>query len=79
MGNPPLATGDRPLAEGHVMPSVDVKLAEGDYTEKQRHEMTARLQTGYPAPGPLGDAGVGTHHECARQRQPRPVPAHYPE
>jgi hypothetical protein len=44
MGNPPLATGDRPLAEGHVMPSVDVKLAEGDYTEKQRHEMAARLQ-----------------------------------
>jgi phenylpyruvate tautomerase PptA (4-oxalocrotonate tautomerase family) len=25
------------------MPWVDVKLAEGDYTEEQRHEMAARL------------------------------------
>jgi hypothetical protein len=45
MSNPPHrpATGDHPPPEEHVMPLVNVKLAEGVYTEKQKHEMAVRL------------------------------------
>jgi 4-oxalocrotonate tautomerase len=45
MGNPPhpCGTGDHPAAEEHVMPLVNVKLAEGVFTEKQKHDMAARL------------------------------------
>jgi 4-oxalocrotonate tautomerase len=45
MGNPPPppATRDHLPAQEHVVPLVNVKLAEGVYTDKQKHDMAARL------------------------------------
>jgi 4-oxalocrotonate tautomerase len=36
-------TVDHPAAEEHAMPLVNVKLVEGVFTEKQKHEMAAKL------------------------------------
>jgi hypothetical protein len=46
-GQIPLASpeGDHLLAEEHVMPLVTVKLAEGVFTEKQKHDMAASSPT----------------------------------
>lgn len=44
MGNPPApGTGDHPPAQEHLMPLVNVTLAEGVFTEEQKHDMAARL------------------------------------
>jgi tautomerase-like protein len=40
---PPQARGINPPAQEHLMPLVNVTLAEGVFTEKQKHDMAARL------------------------------------
>ncbi len=72
MGNPP-APGhrDHPPAEEHVMPLVNVKLAEGVYTEKQKHDLAARLTAAAVSTGPRPihrSALMGQSHQAGPVR-----------
>jgi 4-oxalocrotonate tautomerase len=40
--HPPHA-GDHPAAEEHAMPLVSIKVAEGVFTEKQKHDLAAKI------------------------------------